>query len=273
MEALELPFPDVLHKSALEENAKLAGLEVPSSRSFPSWTELVAARDELSYPIIVKPMSRGLAAETVRLDSSSAMEATSPVDGELMVQPYLTQDLIAVSGVMWKGRLVAAVHEKWLRIFPYPCGTASAAETISPDVTLEVGLERLLGSYDGLFQAQFAGPYLFDVNLRVPASHPLAIKAGVNLVSLYCDLMRGENVADVRGTAGHRFRWIEGDMRHLLGGVRNGRISKMAALGAALPRLGTAHSTESITDPTPMVQRLKVAKQRMKNGEHKVGVA
>jgi hypothetical protein len=133
---------------------------------------------------------------------------------------------------------------------------ATAAETVQPDAQLEERLTHLMAGYDGYFHAQFAGPYLLDLNLRVHTSHPLAIAAGVNLVGIYCDLLRGEEVATVRGRAGHFFRWIEGDIRHVAKALRMGRMSPGQAVAALRPRKGTVHSTESLRDPGPMLSRL-----------------
>ncbi|MGH2678726.1 MAG: hypothetical protein ACRDHB_10260, partial [Actinomycetota bacterium] len=111
-----------------------------------------------------------------------------------MVQPFLDEPLRAVSGVMWREELIAAAHERWIRIWPRDCGLASAAVTVEPEADLEDRLTRLLQGYEGLFCVQLAGPHLLDVNLRVHSSLPLGIAAGVNMVAIYCDLLRGEVV-------------------------------------------------------------------------------
>jgi hypothetical protein len=166
---------------------------------------------------------------------------------------------------MWKGRLVAAVHERWLRIWPPRAGLASAAETAAPDLALEARLIELMEGYDGIFCAQLAGPYLFDLNLRVHSSHPLGVAAGVNLVALYCDLLREAEVPDetLRPRTGAFYRWLEGDVRHLAKSL----TSKETTLGSAAislrPRRHAAHSTESLRDPGPMVSRLLYAASRV----------
>ena len=172
-----------------------------------------------------------------------------------MVQPYIT-GLNAISGVVWEGRLVAAVHERWFRIWKYRCGVSSAAETVPVDPVREEQMLALLQGYQGYFHAQFAGPYLIDLNLRVHTSHPMAMAAGVNLVGAYCDLLRGEDVPTMRARPGVRYRWLEGDLRHLAKAVRLREMSLGSALSALRPRRGTAHSTESLTDPLPMMSRM-----------------
>lgn len=69
----------------------------------------------------------------------------------------------------------------------------------------------------------------------------------------------------MRGRPGVFFRWLEGDVRHLLKAVRVGQMSAEQALRELAPRRGTAHSTESLSDPGPMVNRLWYATRRLAN--------
>jgi hypothetical protein len=252
--ALGVRTPHLVDKIELARTAEAVGLASPPSRVFASAEELVRAGRELDYPVIVKPSVHR--SNAVRVDSPNGLAGAVMQDGAVMVQPFLG-DLNAVSGVIWGGELVAAVHERWFRIWKYHCGVASAAMTVASNPDREERLVRLMEGYEGYFHAQFAGPYLLDLNLRVHTSHPLAMAAGVNLVRVYCDLVRGDRVRHVRARPGVHFRWLEGDVRHLAKAVRHGRMSVPAAIGALRPRLGTAHSTESLRDPGPMVSRLK----------------
>jgi predicted ATP-grasp superfamily ATP-dependent carboligase len=252
--ALGVSVPELLDKVGLERAARRVGLEVPPGRTFADTRELLHAAAELDYPVVVKPRTRRYLA--FRAGSPRDLRAAPADGGPVLVQPYLAHGLRAVSGVMHEGKLAAAVHERWLRIWPYPCGLASAAITTEPDVELEQRLAALLQGHEGIFCAQLAGPYLLDVNLRIHSSHPLAVAAGVNLIAIACDLERGEAVAPVRARPGSTYRWIEGDVRHVVGALRSGRMSPLEALGALRPRRATAHSTESLLDPGPLLARL-----------------
>jgi hypothetical protein len=252
--ALGVSVPDLVDKARVEVLAAAVGIPSPPGRRFASGEELLAATDELDYPVIVKPVVHRYQAS--RVESPGGLAGAVLRNGPVMVQPYLNDALHAVSGVVWQGRLVAAVHERWFRIWRFHCGVATAAESIQPDVELEDRLVRLLAGYEGYFHAQFAGPYLLDLNLRVHTSHPLAVAAGVNLVGLHCDLLRGDEVPTVRGRPGVFFRWIEGDLRHVVKAVRMGSMRPPEALAALWPRRGTVHSTESLRDPGPMLSRL-----------------
>jgi ATP-grasp domain-containing protein len=196
---------------------------------------------------------------------SDAPAELRPADGRkgtILVQPYVQEQMRAVGGVLWQGEMVAAVHQRYLRTWPPDCGTSSAAESVDPDTDLESKLIALLGEYEGVFQAQLAGPYLLDVNPRPYGSMPLAVASGVNLPALYCDLLRGLEVRHVRSEPGMFYRWVEADLRRLWRDVRGGRLGVWSALRELRPRRGAAHSTESLSDPGPMLARLRFAASR-----------
>lgn len=247
-------------KDGLAEAASRAGLAVPESRTFSSVDELLAASSSLDYPVAVKPLVRTFTA--FRAGSAKDLDRVRAASGPVMVQPWIEGELRALSGVMWKGRLVAACHERWLRVWPWPAGLACAAVTTEPDPALEASIERLLDGYEGIFCAQLVGGHLFDLNLRIHSSHPLAVAAGANLVAIYCDLLSGARVAELRARPGHFYRWLEGDARHVLKAWRSHRMTALRALTALRPRAGTAHSTESLTDPAPMLVRLRFGAAR-----------
>ena len=252
--ALGVSRPDLLDKTTMSQAAAEAGLQVPPSQLFLSRKDAINHSTELEYPVVIKPTRRRYWA--FRADHPDQFATGMVREGPVIVQPYIEQPPRAISGIVWQGRMLAAVHERWLRIWPVYCGLASAAETISPDREMETRLLSLLAGYQGIFSAQFVGDYLIDVNLRVHSSHPLAVAAGVNLVALYCDLLRGEEVQSVRAREGVFYRWLEGDIRHVIKAVRGGRMSRGEALQTLRPRRGTVHSTESLRDPLAMVERI-----------------
>jgi RecA/RadA recombinase len=256
MLALGAPGSQLLDKEVLGRRAAEAGLQTPPSRLFSSPAELLEAAPKLDYPIVVKPTVERYVPR--RFDSPAELNGGLAREGALLVQPFLDAPLTAVSGVIWRGRLVAAVHQRYLRIWPFEVGTVCAAETTAPDDELEGRLVRLLAGYDGIFQAQLIGPYLLDVHPRVHGSMPLCDAAGANLAAIFCDLLRGEEVGPVAYRRGARYRWLESDLAHLYRAWRTGRMGTGAALAALRPRRGTAHSTESLTDPAPLAARLRL---------------
>ena len=262
--ALHAPAAGLVDKIVLAQEAERAGILTPPSSVVSTRAELLAAGSELDFPVVVKPSVKHTIAASHsarRVSSLTELEAVE-VDGPLLLQPYIDDPLRAVCGVMWQGKLVAAVHQRYKRTWPDDCGTASAAETTAPDVVLEERLAHLLRGHEGIFQAQFAGTYLLDLNPRVYGSLPLAVAAGANLPALLCDLIRGRKPHMVRAREGVFYRWIEGDVRHAINAVRTKEVSALGGLRMLAPRRRTAHSTESLADPRPVFERLRHAARR-----------
>jgi hypothetical protein len=251
--ALDAPGADLANKVMLEKRAERAGFEMPPSRYLGSPEELHAAASGLEYPVVVKPTVRRYFPR--RIESADELRSFRIDEGPVLVQPYLTDPLLEVSGVIWKGRVVAVSHQRYLRVWPLDCGTVTAAVTVVPDDSIDERLVTLLEGYDGIFQVQFIGNYLLDLNTMVHTSLPLPLKAGINLVAIHCDLLRGDEAVAVRSRPGVFYCWLEGDLRAISKAARLGRIGVGAALRAALPRRGTAHSTESLRDPGPLLAR------------------
>jgi hypothetical protein len=266
--ALGAPVGHLVDKAALSARAIDAGLPVPPTRVFAGRTEVLDSVNDLDFPVVVKPVISRFPAR--RVGSPTELADSFTDDVPVIVQPFLLDQLHAVAGVVWNGRLVAAVHQRYFRTWPPDCGTACAAETIDGDPVLEERLLRVLHGYEGIFQAQLAGPHLLDLNPRVYGSLPLAVAAGVNLVAIYCSLVQapqggrvpGLDFKPIRARPGVFYRWIEGDVRNLWNAVRIGRLTVPKALRQLRPRRGAAHSTESLQDPKPAIARFNHALRR-----------
>lgn len=257
--ALGLDAVALLDKTTLEQRARRVGIRGMPGRVFETPAAVLDAADEFQYPIVVKAATvsaRGGRLPATRIDIPRDLGGLPPSTGEVLVQPYMTDQMSAVAGVVWEGRLVAAVHQRYVRTWPVGCGTASYAVSVEPDRDTEDRLVRLLEGFRGIFQAQFLGPYLIDLNPRVYGSLPLAVAAGVNLPAILCRLVRGGTVGMQRGRAGVRYRWIEGDLRHLLRASRQGQMRWREVLSALRPQTGTAHSMACLNDPGPMAYGL-----------------
>ncbi len=249
--------PELLDKRTLGERARAAGLTTPRELLFESYNALRAGADELPYPVVVKPVVRHFKA--YRALQPADIHGKSQPDGfsgPLMVQPFVEGPMTAVAGVMWAGRLHSATQELWTRIWPREVGLASRAVSVAPDIEIEVGLEKLMNDYEGIFVAQFVGGQLIDLNLRVHSSLPLSVQAGTNLPAIYTDLRRGIDPGPRRGRPGCQYRWIAGDLKSIAHSVRRRDRPIPAALADLAPRRGTTHSMFSLRDPAPFLARL-----------------
>ena len=257
--SLAAVYPHTNHlmdKATLAGAASAAGLSTPKSCKLEAPDELDGVVATLGFPMIVKPRTKqpgGTAA--VRVDVID--ELTTFVGRGTLVQTFIDGTTRSVAGVMWGGILVASIQQRYLRTFPPRAGTASAAVTEPVDETWTRALCRLLQDFDGIFQAQFVGSELIDVNLRPYGSMPLALAAGLNLPDIVCRLTAGESVEQSTASLGVRYRWIDGDLRTLVSDVRMRKRSIFSMIGAMAPRRGTAHSITTLGDPRPGLVRLK----------------
>jgi hypothetical protein len=256
--ALGISTTELLDKSTLTSAARSAGIATPDGSIYGTLDELRDAGGALPYPVVVKPTISRFTA--LRVDDAGGLDRV-PAEGPFLVQPFVDEPLRSIAGVIWHGRLVASVHQRYLRTWPATSGGACAAETTEPDLELEARLPRLLAGHEGLFHVQLAGDLLLDVNPRVYGSHPLAHRAGVNLVGLACDLLRGDPPPPsvLRGRPGVFYRSLEGDLRHRAYALRAGQIDLGEAIGSLLPRRGAAHGPESVSDPGPLIARARFA--------------
>jgi len=262
--AMGAPVRHLLDKATVAELARAAGLEPPPTQVFESGAALLNARAQLTYPVVVKPALKLSAARVV--DAPAALSSAVPEhEGRVLVQPVIEGPFHGLGGLAYQGRLVATMRTRYERLWPQPCGTVAAAVTLPPDDELEARVARLLADYEGPFHLDFAGPYLLDVNPRIHATLPLAIRGGANIVAMYCDLLQGRPVPTVRVAAGLRFRWVEGDLRSVLWNARRG-TSPSATLAALVPRRGTVHSFATISDPGPAVARVRYLLDRVSHG-------
>jgi hypothetical protein len=260
---LGTPVPHLIDKSSLGRAAAEVGLATPEGSVYLTPEDLQHGAGDLPYPVVVKPtISRFTAA---RIDGPRDLSRFASEDGPFLVQPFVDEPLRSLAGVIWRGRLVAAVHQRYLRIWPASCGGACAAETVEPDIAIEGQVSDLLAGYEGVFHVQFAGGLLLDVNPRIYGSHPLAERAGVNLVGIACDLVRGIPAPEgvLRARPGVFYRSLEGDIRNRIRAVRRREIGVVEALSSLRPRPRTAHGPESLSDPKPMAARASFAARRL----------
>lgn len=270
MLAVDDPAAALVDKAVLDERARAAGFDCLPTEVFASAADLLGAAGRLAYPLVVKSVTKsGLGNLQARrvTGPEELTELAGSAPGQLVVQPFDDSPLRAVSGVVHQGRLLASCAQTYQRIWPPAAGVASAAVSVLADPDEEARLTRLLADHDGVFQVQFLGPYLLDVNPRVYGSMALAIAAGANLPLIAADAAAGHLPdATVRAKPGVPYRWWEGDLRYVVNGLRSRSLAPRQAAAALRPRRATAQSVERLSDPGPTVSRLVHALGRKARG-------
>lgn len=252
LRALALPGADLVDKEVLASRATQVGISTPETWFFDSVDDI---DPDVGLPVVVKPVIGS--APAIRVEHPEELVGLPDDMGAVAVQPFLQGPIHSFAGVMWNGKLRAAIHQRYLRTWPVDCGTSAAAITIAPDYDRESTLTELLGEHRGIFQAQYLDGRLIDVNPRPYGSMPLALEAGCNLAALTWSLQHGldSSIGIHRGREGVRYRWLEGDLRHVISKMASRQMSPLVAARSLMPRRSTAHSLWDVNDLGPVVLR------------------
>ena len=255
-------------KLALEGLAAAAGLRTP-----PSLTVRRERLDDVDvgFPAVLKtPQTmtddgggrlRSVGVRRVEsLDELRRVVAGLPGD-RWLVQPVVEGDLVALAGVAWRGELVCVAQQVAERIFPPGLGISAAARTVALDADLAGGAARLVEGlgWSGIFQLQLLRDadthHLIDLNPRIYGSLALAIAAGLDLPSMWADLLLGRPVTADGYRVGVRFRSEERDAGALVATLADG--DWRTAVRGALPRRDTVHAVFSWRDPLPILRSVR----------------
>ena len=251
---------ELVDKSVVATRAEAAGFAVTHEEEFGDGTSLLAAADRLTYPVAVKAVAKHeyTALNVWRADGPADLEPARDYPAALIVQEWLPGTLRGMSGVMWDGRLRAVLHQSYARTWPREAGVATHAVTVEPDRVLEERVAQVLTGHQGMFNVQYLGEHLIDVNPRVYGSVVVTAHAGINFPDLVARLTAGEEIGGrepVRAPLGIRYRWIEGDVRSLLDARRAKVIGWPGVARGIRPVRGTVHADFEWSDPGPLLAR------------------
>lgn len=273
---LGLPSPSVveraLSRESLAEAAEQAGLVPAVSIRCVGVEQALGAARRLGFPVVLKSTEAALLSadaasgapkgRLVQNEAELHLEAPDFHAG-LLVQPVVPGEPISFAGVSADGRLLAVTVARYLRMWPPSGGSVTFAETIAVPTELEDRVQRLLGvlEWEGIFELELiqSAPGEFvpiDLNPRPYGSMALASAAGAPLAAIWCDwlLGGGAHVAPhqpIRARPGIRYRWEDGDLRHLTWQLRRGRYR--AAVRVLRLRRGVTHAHFEISDPLPLL--------------------
>lgn len=255
-----------LNKPALLEEADRVGLAVLESEECAGKPQAVEAAKAFGFPLVLKPMmsivstghrTRREPARVVH-DRSQFDDALSALGTPVLVQRFHDgARVLSLGGVASENGLAALVAARWSRRWPPIDGAASFAETVIPPSRVVERAETLLAAlgWRGIFELELLdlGRGRFapvDLNPRAFGWMTLALRAGANLPAVWLECLRGLDPARVVARPGVRYRWEEGDLRHLIWQLRQGR--SQAAAAVLRPRRRVAHAYFERADPAPL---------------------
>ena len=248
-----------LQKASLLEEAADAGFAVLETTQCHDPEQARA----LGFPVVVKPAQSivGNRREAARVVSDAAEldAALAALGTPVLVQRFYDgAPVLSLGGVAWNGKLVALAASRWARRWPPADGAASFAETVVPPREIVERAEALVAAlgWQGIFELELLrlGERTFapvDFNPRPFGWMTLAVRAGANLPAVWAKCVRGADPAPlVVARTGIRYRWEDGDAKHLLWQLRRRRLR---AAGAVLaPRRCVAHAYFEARDPLPL---------------------
>jgi predicted ATP-grasp superfamily ATP-dependent carboligase len=247
-----------LGREALGDAASAAGLVPAQTIRCADIAEALAAAHELGFPVVLKSISaatrRGGATEgapkaRLALDERSLRRQAPLFGSPLLVQGRLRGELLSFGGVFAGGRLLAVALSRYLRTWPVPAGSACFSETIASSPELERAVAALLSSlgWEGIFELELirCAPDVhvpIDLNPRPYGSMALA---GDWLLGGSA----GEQGQPSRAKPGIRYRWEDGELRHMAWQLSHGRL--LDALRPLGVHRRVTHAIFEPNDPLP----------------------
>lgn len=247
---------NVLDKGIWEREAAAIGLEVPRR----------VQAGEGRFPVVVKELLHGAPSgkhtrseAVVAMDQDELDQALTEIrsnGGTGIAQQHIPGTLIGVIVIVDRaGQVIGRGQQEAFRLWPAEAGVSTYARTVEPETELVDKLGALVHELGwwGPAEAQFietdSQKVLIDINPRIYGSMALATSAGLDVASMWARLCRGEAPTPARAAPGHRYQWLEGDLRRALFASENGRVRDVGRTVAA--SLGAHHSLWSIRDPWP----------------------
>lgn len=255
-------------KLALTTHVRHAGLT--PVRTVPATAARLAS---WSGPMVIKTRSHLLPTspeasrriEALRTDDRAVararIEQIERAGAQAVLQPPVDGHLAAIAGLRWQGRWLQVCAQLTPGTWPTPMGSTSRSTTVTPPARLTAavgGLVDRLG-VDGVVEVEFlrssAGDQVIDVNTRFYGGMALADAAGLTLADTWGRLLTGDvdphAVIPSVARAGHRFHWLEGELRRAVTGRWSARPGAVAA--ALLGSPGGAHPVGALDDPGPAI--------------------
>lgn len=259
-----------LDRQVLATAAAGAGLYPAAAIRCASAEEALVAARELTFPVLLKSIStvreRGsavtLGSPTLPVGSESELRAAAASYGDaFIVQRAEAGRTLSLGGVIAEGRLLAVAASVYLRTWPPSAGNVAFSMTIDAGSELERTAASLLQAvgWEGIFELEMIqrpdGTLVpIDLNPRPYGSMALAVAAGANLPGIWCDWGLDGRAEPLRAARpGQRYRWEDGDLKHMLWQLRHGNYR--AATRALRPWRGVAHPHFQASDPLPLVAR------------------
>jgi predicted ATP-grasp superfamily ATP-dependent carboligase len=257
-----------LNKLRLIEAAGATRIAAPKTYVCERGHDAIAATRQLGFPVLLKSAQAILdhgeswtRPKTRVVSDRATLERLVPSFGRpCLIQACERGVVHSCAGIVAGGELLALVTSRYRRTWPPDAGAVAYSETIAAPAGLREDVETILRTlgWQGLFELELMrredGSFAaIDFNPRLYGSVALAIAAGADLPAMWCAWLLHGSRARADARAGVAYRWIEGDLRHLVWRLRTGQVG--AAVEVLVPRRGVVHPEFRLTDPGPLFAR------------------
>ncbi|MCB1782103.1 MAG: ATP-grasp domain-containing protein [Candidatus Competibacteraceae bacterium] len=197
----------VLDKARTVELAQQLGIPTPASRYLHDPAELAAAAEDLSFPIVIKPVSSigSKDAQNIPLTVSYALNpdqlrvaATHTLRyGSALLQEYFTGDGVGIELIADRGRIVYAFQHIRMHELPLTGGGSCLRQSTPITPALLSASTQLIAAlhWHGVAMVEFkhnaaTGEFrLIEINGRFWGSLPLAVAAGADFPAMLYELL------------------------------------------------------------------------------------
>ena len=188
-------------KARFMDEAEKRGLPIPPSRTAPTRKSLVAAADELGYPVIIKPVqgSGGKGIFTARSRAELSAAAGAADECAYLVQRLVTGEVGSTVVLYDHGTPRAWLPSYKRKVFPEPFGQSTARQRVHLPESEETlaGFGRMLGmhgicAFDWILPEEGGKALILECNGRPPAYLYMVEDVGLDLAGAIRAMRAGE---------------------------------------------------------------------------------
>ncbi len=215
---------NVADKGRLAEYAEQHGVPIPKTFQPRSRDEAMALRDQLPYPVLLKPRKSvaGIGIRCVNKGEELNWALTQTKDIPLIQERIDGEDL-ELTILCLRGKAIAGSAYKSLRNAPLPFGPPVACRSIKNEALMHTGIDFLKKlQYHGVAHLDFrmdhrdGQPKLLEFNPRLAGTNEISTRTGIDFALMLYRLAIGERVKPCFSyETGREFRWL-GELRHLI---------------------------------------------------------
>lgn len=218
-------FHSIFDKGFLADKCEEHDIPIPTTIRPESIDEALALRDQLTYPVLLKPKKSERGIGIKRVNNMHKLEMTLREYSSMpVIQDFIEGEDLELTILCVNGQPVAGNVYQSLRNDPLPYGPPVACRTIRDEALMNLGANFLKKiHYNGVAHLDFrrdcrdGQAKLLDFNPRLAGTNDASIKSGIDFAYLLYKIALNKPVNPIFDyEVGNEYRWITGELGHLL---------------------------------------------------------